>query len=507
MLAFTVAMVVASLFKGRKSALPYPPGPKPSRIPLIGNMMDMPSSQEWKTFAQWNKEHGPLVMVEVLGQKMCIVGSHKVASDLLDGKSAIYSDRPAMPMVNDLMDWRFNMGLQPYTESYKRHRKAFHHGFNKRVSDEYQYLQTVEVNNLLKNLLDSPEQFDGHLKDSVAATIMMIGLGYKTTGSDDRFVSIAESAQLAMVTAARPGAFLVDVLPWLKHVPEWVPGAGFQKVARRGWEFSQDLQKIPFAWAQQQYEQGLAQPSFFKKLRDTPGFASEDPKEEEHIVRCATAVMYATAADTILSSMLTFVLGMIHTPHVVKLAQEELDRVIGTDRLPTLADRESLPYVTAVAKEALRWEVVIPMGVPHRLMEDDVYNGMFIPAGTVMIPNQWGMAHEESVYPNPMEYRPERFLVPTSQMPPDPNQIAFGFGRRICPGRFVAENQLWLTVASILACFDISAALDAQGKPILPPRDYTSGMASRPAPFKCQMKPRHSMVKDLIAHNLEANAP
>lgn len=76
---------------------------------------------EWKTFAQWNKEHGehafletlckswfsdwfvgPLVMVEVLGQKMCIVGSHKVASDLLDGKSAIYSDRPAMPMVNDL---------------------------------------------------------------------------------------------------------------------------------------------------------------------------------------------------------------------------------------------------------------------------------------------------------------------------------------------------------------------------------------------------------------------
>jgi hypothetical protein len=102
------------------------------------------------------------------------------------------------------------------------------------------------------------------------------------------------AAQLAMVSAARPGAYLVDLLPILKYVPEWVPGASFQKVAREGRELSEELQKKPFAWAVKQFEEGNALPSFFKDLMENKEIASDDLAEAQHIIKCATAVMYAS---------------------------------------------------------------------------------------------------------------------------------------------------------------------------------------------------------------------
>ena len=87
--------------------------------------------------------------------------------------------------------------------------------------------------------------------------------------------------------------------------------------------------------------------------------------------------------------MACFFLAMTLFPEVQRKAQEEIDRVIGTDRLPTFEDREDLPYVDAVVKEVLRWHPVAPMGVPHVSTEDDIYEGHFIPAGAIIMPNIW----------------------------------------------------------------------------------------------------------------------
>jgi len=215
--------------------------------------------------------------------------------------------------------------------------------------------------------------------------------------------------------------------------------------------------------------------------------------------------MYATGADTILSSLLTFFLAMLHEPEVQKKAHEELNRVIGKDRLPNIGDREHLPYINAIVQETYRWEQVIPLGVPHRVTEDDVYNGYFIPKGTTMIANQWGIAHDENMYPDSMTFRPERFIgVPDAKDggPRNPNTIAFGWGRRICPGRFMAENSLFLHIAATLHCFNITPTIGADGKPVIPPRHYTTGMASRPKPFTCSITPKDETSVELIKHNV-----
>lgn len=80
---------------------------------------------------------------------------------------------------------------------------------------------------------------------------------------------------------------------------------------------------------------------------------------------------------------------MVLFPDVQRKAQEEIDRVVGTDRLPTFDDRENLPYIEAVLTEAWRWHTVGPLGVPHATSSEDVVNGYFIPKGSIIVTNVW----------------------------------------------------------------------------------------------------------------------
>lgn len=76
-------------------------------------------------------------------------------------------------------------------------------------------------------------------------------------------------------------------------------------------------------------------------------------------------------------------------PEVQRKAQEEIERVVGPNKLPTFADRERLPYINAIVKEVLRWHPVAPMGIPHTTTQDDVYEGYFIPKGSMVLANIW----------------------------------------------------------------------------------------------------------------------
>lgn len=90
-----------------------------------------------------------------------------------------------------------------------------------------------------------------------------------------------------------------------------------------------------------------------------------------------------------LSTVQTFFLAMASNPEVQQKAQAELDGVVGPHRLPEFADKDSLPYICALLKELLRWRSVLPMGIPHSSIQDDEYQGYFIPKGSVVISNIW----------------------------------------------------------------------------------------------------------------------
>ena len=80
---------------------------------------------------------------------------------------------------------------------------------------------------------------------------------------------------------------------------------------------------------------------------------------------------------------------MANYPEVQKRAQAELDTIVGTGRLPTLDDEKSLPYISALIKECLRWKSVTPLGVAHLSIEEDEYKGYRIPKGSIVVSNIW----------------------------------------------------------------------------------------------------------------------
>ena len=123
---------------------------------------------------------------------------------------------------------------------------------------------------------------------------------------------------------------------------------------------------------------------------------------------------------------------MVLNPEVVRKAQEELDRVVGKDRLPDFSDREDLVYIDAVVKEIVRWAPPLPICVPNRTIRDDVYRGYFIPAGATVIQNIWAILRDPTIYPNPEAFDPDRFLKDGRLNPLvfNPEDRIFGTGRR-----------------------------------------------------------------------------
>lgn len=126
-------------------------------------------------------------------------------------------------------------------------------------------------------------------------------------------------------------------------------------------------------------------------------------------------------------------LAMVMHPEAQATAQAELDTVLGSGRLPTFADQESLPYLSALMRECFRWGVVTPLAVPHMLTEDDVYKGYLIPKGSIILPSSYQILNEEQMYPEPSTFKPERFLKDGKLDPlvRNPSTAIFGYGRRI----------------------------------------------------------------------------
>jgi cytochrome P450 len=151
---------------------------------------------------------------------------------------------------------------------------------------------------------------------------------------------------------------------------------------------------------------------------------------------------------------------MLH-PGAQTRAQQEIDAVIGTDRLPTFSDRSNLPYCNALWWEVLRWNPIAPLGLPHAAAQDDTITvktvagdeTYLIPKGAVILPNIYRFCRDPAVYKNPEQFDPTRFLGDKPE--PDPTDFVFGFGRRVCPGKILADSSAWLMMTQILATFDV----------------------------------------------------
>ncbi|KAF7374570.1 O-methylsterigmatocystin oxidoreductase [Mycena sanguinolenta] len=360
--------------------LPFPPGPSP--YPIIGNFRDIPTKLPWLIYRKWGVQYGSdIVHASVLGQHIVIVNSVKTAVEIFEKRGDLYSGRPVLTMI-ELMGWDFAFSMFPGEDKWRDHRKMFHQHFRPDVSRIYHPIQIEKVHLLLQDLLSSPQEFREHLRTLAAAIIMATVYGYEVRPTNDYFVGLAEDAIKRLSDSFFPGAVAVNTFPILRYLPSWMPGAGFQRFAAECRQLIKEMREAPFEFVKQNMRDGTDSTSVVARLL-------ENDQYDEDTIKDVAGSAYAGGADTIVSCLASFFLAMALYPDVQKKAQTEIDTVIGTDRLPDFEDRPSLPFVEALYREVMRWKPVTTLGMAHASTADDVYDGYFIPKGTMVISNIW----------------------------------------------------------------------------------------------------------------------
>jgi len=331
-----------------------------------------------------------------------------------------------------------------------------------------------------------------------AEVILAIGYGYEVQGRNDRKVESARQVvQLASETVL-PGALLVNNLPFLRHIPEWLPWLSYKPLARCGHDLWQEVMYGPLSFVREDMAKGTAPPSLARdNLQEVEKLRGPERDKVEKVVAGALASMYAGGTDTTVSSMMSIFVAILLHPEIQTRGQEEVDAVTERERLPTFEDRPRLPFIDAVCKEVLRWKPVVPLAIPHATTEDNVYEGFFIPKGALVVGNTWAILHDPTTYPDPDAFKPERFLNADGSLRDDPVLTStFGFGKRVCPGRHFVDSTLFIVVASLFSVFKVEKGKGTDGGPRTYP--FTGGGISRPSSFACCVLPRDKRAEELI---------
>ncbi|KAF7346415.1 putative cytochrome P450 [Mycena sanguinolenta] len=473
----------------RRRGLPFPPGPSPR--PLVGNLLDIPKKFAWLTYTKWRLQYGDLIHVKSLGQHIVIVNSVKSAVELFEKRSHIHSDRPVITMV-ELLGWDFNVALMPLGDRWREHRRMFQEHFRRDRVRNYHPIQMKKVHQLLRGLLSSPQDFGEHLKTMTAAIIMATVYGYEVQPTNDRFVDLADNAMKMLTNSFFPGSMAVNAFPILRYLPSWMPGAGFQRFAAECRQLTKEMREVPFEYVKQNMRDGVDSNSMVARVLEANQTRG---RHDEATIQEVAGTAYGAAAETTNSALASFFLAMAVYPDVQKKAQAEIDTVVGSHRLPEFADRPSLPFVEALYREVMRWKPMVPLGMAHTSTADDTYGGYFIPKGNrhlPRIPNHTqrflgrdrhgqcmstrAMTRDESIYPEPERFNPDRFFTADGKLNDDEMVFTFGFGRRICPGRHKADATVWATIVSVLSTFNIAKAKDASGKEIDIDPEYSDGL-------------------------------
>ncbi|OBZ67817.1 O-methylsterigmatocystin oxidoreductase [Grifola frondosa] len=489
--------------------LPLPPGPR--AFPIVGSFFDIPRASPWLTYQSLCEKYGDIVHVRVMGKSIIIAGTPEVAMELLEKRSANYSDRPTSAAI-PLFGCEWVVGLLPYGQRWRRARQILHQYFNHRMVQNYREIQTQDTVRFLQDLLADSTRFEYHLRFALVRSLTKILYGFKP--DDDKYLSLVEKATESTEELVS-GTFLVDFVPFMKYLPSWFPGAGFQKRFAKWRAASVNARDIPFDTGKEAFNAGTASSCVETALLEKiSGNSDKSAIDEEKIARGALSSAH-TGADTYFEpddfSSDIFVGPLVLRSHACKSggAEEstgELDAVVGPGRLPTFSDRDSLPYMNAIVLECLRWCPVVPAGIPHRAMADDEYNGYFIPKGSIIISNIWSFVRDASVYAQPEAFNPDRFLKDGKLDPEvtDPSTVAFGFGRRICPGRHLADDSLFIIAASVLHVYEINPGLDEKGRPVPFSPAMEPQAFSYPVPFKCRIKPRSETAEKLILATMDS---
>ncbi|KIO23878.1 hypothetical protein M407DRAFT_15500 [Tulasnella calospora MUT 4182] len=423
------AAVLYKVLQIGKRDADLPPGP-PTR-PVVGNLLDFPTSYAHLTFEKWAKEYGEVFSLKITNGTIVSLNSPQAVRFVLDKKNSSTSNRPELYVLNYITNGLF-LGFMQAGPEWKIMRRAVTEILKPQAVDRHLPIQYAESAQFMFDLMSKPEEHYNHCARYAVSVVVSIVFGQRIPRYDSPLaatfrgntdVDVHPEFQV-LDDLVKPGSTPpVDLIPILHYVPErW---AKWKTLIRT----QKERHRVFYDWLLSTVETRIA---------------------EGRGNGCLIETLLKPGEDSTKNYMHNFLRIMVNHQAEQEKAQEEIDRVVGRDRMPSADDIANLPYVQAIVREVIRFRPFAPLGLPHKATEDVAYRGYRIPSNAVLLLNVWCIFHDETLFDQPEIFRPQRFLEsPTgikegleAKAYPLLNDIVFGAGRRVCPAMHLARNSL-----------------------------------------------------------------
>ncbi|KAH8113419.1 cytochrome P450 [Phellopilus nigrolimitatus] len=484
---FALIFSVTAYIKGKRkraSELPLPPGP-PGHW-LFG--VEFPKVYAPRIFAKWAKEYGPVISLRRGGTIFIIICGQQAAIDILEKENASLVDRPRSISAGETMSGDKRILLIGQGERFRKLRKALQSQMHVKVVEAYEPIQARAAKNVILDIINKPDLHLNHSKRYAASVVMSLTYGKMTpTSYSDPEVQQINKFLAQLGAALRPGTFLVDAYPILRYVP------GYLHEMKRHHKEELAFFRSQLDGVRAQMQRNEAQPCFAKYLIERQ---NEYELSDDELAYLAGS-MFGAGSDTTAAAISIVIMAAALFPDAQRRVQEQLDAIVGRDRMPSFGDMDVLTEVTAFFMETFRWRPISVGGFPHRATKDIIYGSYCIPEGATVIGNHWALGKDPDYFPEPENFIPSRWLSATGEIDERLKFFNFGFGRRVCPGQHVANRSVFINTAFLLWAFrisqDPSSPIDSLA--------FTDTANTHPLPFRVKFEPRIANLRECVENS------
>ncbi|KAG8634870.1 xanthotoxin 5-hydroxylase CYP82C4 [Manihot esculenta] len=480
---FTLLLAIIPLFlaikyaKNKKNGKTPPPEAAGS-WPIIGHLHLLGGAKRLlhRTFGSMADELGPIFSLRLGIHRALVVSNWEVAKECFTTNDKVFPTRPKSMAVKIMGYDHAMLGFVPYGQYWRDLRKlAVVELLSNRRLELLRHVRDTETNFFMKKLYQEAAKNGGHIVvemkerfGDLAVNIIAKMISGKRYFSGSNAIKDEDSRQFCKAIKDffyLAGLFLasdsIPFLGWFYFVKGYV--GEMKKTAK-------ELDEVLERWLKEHKEKRLKgvikeeEQDFIHVMLSLMDEGEISAKEADNIIKGTCLSLILGSNDTTVATLTWALSLLLNNPGILKKAQDELDIQVGKHQQVEEPHVKNLAYLQAIVKETLRLYPATPVSVPREAMEDCIIASFHIPAGTRLYLNLWKLHRDPSIWTNPLEFQPERFLNEHASLDVrgrDFEYLPFGSGRRMCPGVSFAVQVLSLTLARLLHGFELMSVSDS----------------------------------------------
>ncbi|XP_056107551.1 cytochrome P450 1B1-like [Rhinichthys klamathensis goyatoka] len=429
--------------------------PGPFAWPLVGNAMQL-GQMPHITFSKLAKKYGNVYQIRLGRNDIVVLNGDVAIREALLQHSTEFAGRPNFLSFRMISGGR-SLTFNNYSKQWKMHRKVAQSTLRafslantqtKRTFEQHVVGEALDLVQMFLRLSADGRHFNPAHEFTVAAANVICALCFgKRYGHDDpEFRTLLKRVDKFGETVG--AGSLVDVMPWLQSFPNPV---------RRVYQNFKIINEEFFAYVKDKVVQhrDTYDPDVTRDMSDAIIGVIEhgnDSTLSKEFVEATVTDLIGAGQDTMSTIMQWIVLLLVKHPSIQSKLQEQIDKVVGRDRLPSIEDRSNLAYLDAFIYETMRFTSFVPVTIPHSTTSDVSIEGLHIPKDTVVFINQWSVNHDPQKWSDPHIFNPARFLDESGALDKDLTNsvMIFSIGKRRCIGDQIAKVEVFLFSAILL---------------------------------------------------------